>query len=541
MLKHLLVLLAFFPLVTFSQLWQNDFSNAADWINTDLNAGTDTWIIGTAGIGGDVDSISSASAGNGFAQFNSEGQCNAVHQDVVLTFYQPIDISANELSYLEFVQHYKRKSDTVYVEFSNDGLTWESIRINSSYWYFQKTQNPDTVQVSIPANVQVAPFWMRFRFSGECGYAWLMDDLKIFEKEQYTGKVYSEIQINSLQYFEINQCISDTLDLYVEIENFGFDTLFNVVLKTDVYKNALFDFGRLDTFQVIYPGELLDTLLSSVVTDPYYIETITLEQKYFSTDLDTLNQSNEIIINNTKTRQHDNVLIGYYYTDPEAISIGNMYFFSEDYCPAKIEVYIPNLPEAEDMLLFLLLGQIENGIFQYTGLTYDYLVTNSDLGNWITLLPEMNFSFTAGDTALVMFGTYGGAFPVPYANTSSHSQGYIENMITGFQELGNSPVFMMNLIPYDYNQCFKCNLGLEKLPIESLSIYPNPVLNEINFNNLSEDAKSIRIFLLDGREVYSDFEPQSETITISSLEAGTYLIFVETVQGFLYTERFIKL
>src|SRR5688572_1712912 len=67
-------------------IWENDFSNAADWVIDNIDdPNDDNWVIGTAVPSGAfaIDGIASTSAGNGFALFDSDLLCGGTQNAYV--------------------------------------------------------------------------------------------------------------------------------------------------------------------------------------------------------------------------------------------------------------------------------------------------------------------------------------------------------------------------------------------------------------------------------------------------------------------------
>lgn len=540
-MKKRLLLLAFFPLATAqAQLWQNDFSAPSDWISSDLNSGSDQWVISSSAIGGDVDSINSLSAGNGFAQFNSENQCSGNHQDVVLTYFQTIDISANELSYLEFVQHYKRKTDSVFVEFSADGLTWESVLINQEYWFYQQTANPDTVRVSIPATIHASPFYLRFRYSGECGYAWLIDDLKIFEKQQFAAITETRIMINGRNYQKANHCVMDTLDYRVFISNFGYDTLNDVVVEYSVYKQGLLQNMYQDTIEAMLPLETLDTTFYAVHVPGGAIDAdYSVEGKIYSIYLDTLYHTNFVEGTSDDLRKDDGVVEGAFLTTSSVWGLGQTFVAKEEYCSSQAEVFIPSsMPDGE--VVYLLWYRLVDGQWVYNGMSEDVVLNTTPAGYWAYFGSWFEDVFFVGDTGLVVFRSYGSELPIAYAQKAVEDDVYAidENLNISHLPGGHSLLIQLNTGYFDWCNCF---IGLNEDKQGELVVFPNPTSSEIQIKHSTSPVKSIRIRSIEGREVYADFMPVSETILTSFLETGTYFVVVETMDNRIYTEKMVKL
>lgn len=534
----ILVFIAQFKFIH-AQLWENDFSNSSEWISTDLNAGTDQWTISNAAIGGNVDTINSASAGNGFAQFNSEVQCSANHQDVVLTYFQTIDISSNELSYLEFVQHYKRKKDTLYVEFSNDGLTWESIRVNQKYWFYQQTSNPDTVRVSIPSAIQSQPFYLRFKYSGECGFAWLIDDVKIFEKEQYAITVSEKLVQNEMSFEEIPVCQIDILQSKVHVTNFGFDTLFDVKVQIDKYKDGVFDFTFLEIIDTVLPES--DTLFFTSVLDGSMVNTYDFYQfefKIYSNDLDTLYRTDSVYISETVIKAFKGEDGNYFTTSNEDWGIGNMFIFTNEYCSTVPAVYIPDDPNALGQMIFIRFYKVVNGLYQYYTNSGDHQITNSDLGNWTFLIVEDPYAeFFAGDTSIIIVSTYGSTINFEY--TSNITTSFTLSMDETISKIEEGRSVKISLNPYFGFDCNTCWESINENDYQEISVFPNPASDFISIESQTQLVE-VRIFSLDGKLVYTASDLNVNDIDISMLNPGLYAVKAKDQTGNVLTGRFVK-
>jgi hypothetical protein len=85
-------------------------------------------------------------------------------------------------------------------------------------------------------------------------------------------------------------------------------------------------------------------------------------------------------------------------------------------------------------------------------------------------------------------------------------------------------------------------------PINLLGIYPNPASDKINvhFQSIEEGLHHIEIRDLNGKVVLSNDKFTSGAsssiaiLDLSQLQAGTYLIYIESTSGRIETARFIK-
>ncbi len=82
-------------------------------------------------------------------------------------------------------------------------------------------------------------------------------------------------------------------------------------------------------------------------------------------------------------------------------------------------------------------------------------------------------------------------------------------------------------------------LGTPELDITTVSVYPNPVSEILNLQNLISESYSIKIYSMLG-QVISSINFSSEEINVSALKAGIYFIEITTVEGSKKVMRFVK-
>jgi hypothetical protein len=196
-------------------IWSNDFSNPSDWVvGTVEGASDDTWVIGTTGptgpYAGQVGTIASTTAANGFALFDSDLLCSG-NQEATLTLATPVDLTNYSGLLLTFEQNYKRFYDNVWVDWSVDGTNWNPIQLNADMDHggtAAATDNPQLTTVNMSALGGVATAYIRFRFESRpgsedplgggtypdnlvgCAYSWMVDDVGFITLPEY------EIQMN---------------------------------------------------------------------------------------------------------------------------------------------------------------------------------------------------------------------------------------------------------------------------------------------------------------------------------------------------------
>ena len=200
-MKHvlLLVLLSTSSRCIGQLLWYDDFSDPTTWVvGHDGNVQLD-WQIGTVVPCGSspMAPIASTTANNGYALLDSDcfqnfsGERERAH----ITTAIPMDLSAASQAILRFETQYWQWTDQqVFVVVSTDGTFPEldlGMDISNMPNVFPvltdvpmnaQTANPELVTVDITPAIGGSPtsVWLRFYWIGEYGYAWFIDDVRLF-------------------------------------------------------------------------------------------------------------------------------------------------------------------------------------------------------------------------------------------------------------------------------------------------------------------------------------------------------------------------
>jgi hypothetical protein len=199
MLKHTLIFVILTLLIkvcisanTEEVIWENDFSNPIDWVcdYNDIYA-NGPWVIGNELPGGEfakfMGTINSETCENGYALFDSDGYGLGINnQNSWMTYKQRIDCSQYNSVVLYFQSYYKKGEADCTVEISNDSINWHEYQVHSDVKLTDCTDNPDFVLLnisSVAANQDSV--YVRFRYNGEQGYAWMIDDIVMMQKPQY--------------------------------------------------------------------------------------------------------------------------------------------------------------------------------------------------------------------------------------------------------------------------------------------------------------------------------------------------------------------
>jgi hypothetical protein len=176
-----------------SVIWSNDFSDPTDWI-AEYDAGNPNdgpWVISTEGptgfYSGGMGPIESTSAANGFAMYDSDAiGTMETTQDSKFVYDGTIDCSAYTKVAISFESYYRKFRGTPYVEVSTNGTDWTAFEVHSDLETNGSSANPALVSVNISTvAASQATVYLRFRYIGEWDYAWMVDDIVLFEAPDY--------------------------------------------------------------------------------------------------------------------------------------------------------------------------------------------------------------------------------------------------------------------------------------------------------------------------------------------------------------------
>ena len=168
----------------------------------------------------------------------------------------------------------------------------------------------------------------------------------------------------------------------------------------------------------------------------------------------------------------------------------------------------------------------------YLTQTDDYVLTSADLGNWVTIPFDGGESLYAGTGYVAAVGGYANPIDTFLVSTSGESQGSCFIQDNGcdigsggygyWYTTSETPMIRMNFDP-----------GLvsisEKESLQEVSIYPNPVCNEVEIELEGLENGLYTLDFLDflGKKVFSKdvfYDNQSVQIDISFLSNGLYML-----------------
>lgn len=247
-------------------IWQDDFSNPANWTINHYGTEDLDWQVGqglTGSGGAAIAPIESPTAANGYAMVDSDGHNNqgSSYESSCLTTAQPIDLSGYPAVQLQFYNQYRKWTDEeCYVEVSTNNTDWATdLDPNSDL-----SQYPNVFKV-FPGMATQAPFtnptlrsinltavaggqsqvWVRFHWTGIYGYLWFIDDVNLStppDNDLTLGDTwlvgdpgnYSDATVRNLEYTRLPLEQASPLSVKALVTNNGGLAQQNVVLTATI-------------------------------------------------------------------------------------------------------------------------------------------------------------------------------------------------------------------------------------------------------------------------------------------------------------------
>lgn len=154
-------------------------------------------------------------------------------------------------------------------------------------------------------------------------------------------------------------------------------------------------------------------------------------------------------------------------------------------------------------------------------ITYDY---DDDLGDW-----EIDGTITITYDLTVPSSIIAGL------DNFSNSITNVNNKILTIEETSYSDGMPQLSMPYTFY--YSGTAGMGEHDGSRLAIWPNPTTESLNLN--SEGLQQVEIFTIDGRQVMH-LENGFETINVSALAKGCYLLTATFADGSKSVEKFVK-
>lgn len=227
-------------------IWENDFSDAADWVASDLSTSGSggLWEIGFIPPAGPyaIDTIESTTAANGFAIFDSDLYCST-EQIVTLTTANPVDLSAESEVNIVFESYYRQFQGTPYVGYSTDNTNWTWVAVHQDLTSNSSSNNPSLVSVYADGLAGSATAYIGFKYVGACDYAWMVDDVNISSLSDNDIATSSSLNVataTGYTYYQIPLPQVQPMNSSIEVTNLGSADQTNVQLNATEVNMGLY-------------------------------------------------------------------------------------------------------------------------------------------------------------------------------------------------------------------------------------------------------------------------------------------------------------
>jgi hypothetical protein len=540
-------------------IWSNDFGTPSDWTITS-EAGPGTWQIGTAIPSGAflIDPITSTTAANGFALFDSDLDCSG-NQITSLTMSGSADCSAFPGVILEFQQQYRRFDDSTFVFVSNDnGTTWVKYPVNETLANNDASSSTaEIVKVNITptaggqANVKV-----RFQFwsptgsatAPGCGYSWMVDDVKLvtppdFEllmTNLYHGNPFTDWEYGTYPLSQVSE-----IPVVAIIRNEG-------AVAQDATVN----------YTITRGGVTVNSGASAVVTvEPFTNDTVVIASGYTADAIGnysvaaTVTSANTDIDPSNNAGTSDFVVSNYVYSGLTGLTGTSAFTYSgaatlTAWDPSKIanRYSIVNTVDVKAIDIAVSSASTDN-----TDLVIE-LYENTDLTTFLAL-GDFNISATHPTTAqyftvlidqqtLIADSLY-----VVSMGSSATDKRFLFYGVAGDDDnstLVNVPdangvlTWFLSDLTAAINLNFDLNLGVANTnsPAMKMEVYPNPASDQISWDIKTQEASSYTVSLIDinGKVVFNKsingkIVSYKDTLSLVDFANGVYTLQVTTNKG----------
>ncbi len=517
-------------------IWQNDFSNAAQWTTSNDPQGTPAhtagdWTISTNVAGIPVAALAPAghtTAANGFAFINSDAAGGNAFQNASIVFNQNIDLSAEANVLLKFEQSHRRYAETTYVLWSTDGgATWNEVEVNGDMAVNTNTTNPATLQLNLSNEIGGQDsVRIGFKYTGNFDWFWAIDDVKITTPDDHdvalSGLYWGSTGAwgARLPYYQIPTAQVTAIDFSGVIANNG---LLNQNATFGVQAGA-FVGSSAPTLIPAFSSDTADCTTSLTPAAANATITVNAGVQIDSTDAtpadNNIAGAATIVVNpNIYARDLDDIASGSF-NQGFGFEVGNIFDIYDSDQISAIDVYIhPGANVGAEMYVKLYSIDAQTGDFVFVDESAPYTLGANDVDALLTLpLQGGAFTLNAGEPYLVVAGSNGdgGATDDLIVGTCGASEAqtsfYLDLTDNTWYYTTSTPMVRMNFSNASVN---------ENSLLNSFNVSPNPAAGSATIALSGKAGADATISIVDvtGKEVYNTL--------VSSLN-GTATVDVNT-------------
>ncbi len=535
-------------------IWSDDFSTPANWTIASEAGTTGDWVIGTTGPSGSfpISAITSATAANGFAIFDSDLICSG-NQIGNISTANPIDLTGHPSVRLTFSQYYCRYYDSTYVFVSTDNTNWTKFEVNGNLVLndFSANNNmavnPEIVNVDISSvAANQATVYVRFQFyspstidvAAGCAYAWMIDDVSISDIPAIDAAVYNKAFAG--EYSIISLLNTTAFSMNGRIVNTGGTAITGGTIAFNVYNASGPVYNDLATLSsTLNPGDTSSVLTASGSYAPADTGIYIIEQIIgISGDGDATNDTILAFVyvdDSTNARDYTALdpagYLGGFGFNTQAGSLGQTYHIYQASQVTSATFFL-DAPTVGDQISVTLHNIVAGMPDAEIGTTGTYTVGAGDVGAFVTLAFTSPVNVTSGDYFLAL-----NQLGVTNITLGASSDIYTTGKImfnggtawTDVSAVGNL-AFMLRL-----NNPSSTLVGVPTINQNDVySVYPNPSNGLVYImSNGTQGKVVINVLNALGKVVkqstYSSFS--NERMDLSTLAAGRYTVQIISENG----------
>lgn len=581
-------------------IWSNDISNCEDWLiqNANDDAGlTDyiggiNFVCGTAAPAGPaaIAAIASTTADNGFLMIDSDefgGSAPGVWtENCWVQTANGISVAGQTNLSLSFQTFYRMwdngssdGNEYCLVEISTDGVTWpdpttSEVADNTTpgtyryeLWPNMETQDPvnnPTIKVfNISNALENSPeqIWIRFRWKGYWGYAWMIDDVSIFttpNNDLTVGKVWVGDIIEDYEYRVTPASQAGQVKYGAEVANFGDQTI-EATVSFDV-DGTIYD--------VPFTFEASTEYGYEATSDTVWTDLIDLQTTIGTYNVTVTVPDDEDVSGNTGSSYYDITefiygqntdedLIQRTFNDDSDVAFGTTYGMNNDGQIGAVNIMFGDASDAgilAQVFVYRVLTSIQD--LEYVGSSTEFTVSQDMLdaganGEYtvIGLWESGAVDVTAGETYVAEVRKYESTDRLYVAaNQDDDDFGTVcygpfgtGDAVNWFIGWSFTPAVRLNMDPTSAvaeNTITDADLGV--------SIYPNPATDNtyINVNLLNSNRVNVVVRDITGRLVANQNFGLLQagntrlTLDVNNYPAGIYSVSVEAGNS-IVTEQIV--
>lgn len=530
-------------------LWSNECNVESDWSYANTSNPAQDWYWTT-----NVNNVPAAgpvtmtTAANGFFAIDSDAAGNSATQDATITYNNAITtIAGYPTVVLEFEHHYRTYLDTRTVEFSTDGgVTWPHI-ITVTDGTEANTNGGGTYQVNVSAMIGgAASVMIRFRYVGNWGWHWAVDDIRIIEQpaddvqlitawvagENNEGTEYGRYPVDQMddnwfvgaEVFNFGANDQTSVDLYADFTSWNSTSSNPLVLADETVFMETLESPALSVglYEGMYELESANDLVGGPQGGNNTAQrNFEVNDLYYSQDGIGVHPVAELQSLGTDSwtdgSGEDGFVLAAWYHIKQPMQVGAIEVALANGTVAGGELFVSIIDTAE------LFANSTAPLHQ----SQIYSVTAADVAagkktvwfdNLVTLNPGCYF-------AAVELYSMAGSSPIR-----------ILDDITVTQPFWSSVIFIPNDQTYTNGEAWairlrKSSASLDEEAMAGISVYPNPSEGVITVTNNNGFNNSIEVIDVTGKVVETKTVETETSFDLSAHGAGVYMVKISNDHG----------